>query len=205
MRYKRPLFKIFASTISVFAISSVLSFSLVPLPQGFASVIHRGEGSFHLQPGDRLEVTVYREEDLSGVYEIDPSGILAFPLLGEIDVNGLRMDELLDRLTWNLKKYLINPHVTVSRAEGTIKSISVLGHVKEPDIFDYSPGITLMRVISQAGGFMRSSNKRKIRIVRTVDGTKEVFVVNANDIINGKQNDPRVEPGDMIFIPESIF
>ncbi len=162
-------------------------------------------GSFQLQAGDRLEISVYREEDLSGIYEIDPAGTLTFPLIGEIKTAGLRVDELLERLTWNLKKYLVNPQVTISRAEATIKSISVLGQVKKPGAFDYTPGLTVMRVISQAGGFERTANKRKIRVVRMMDGKKETLMINGSAIINGDEDDTFVEPGDMIFVSEAIF
>ena len=162
-------------------------------------------GSFQLQAGDRLQVTVYREEDLSGIYEIDPAGALNFPLVGEMKASGLRVDELLDRLSWNLGKYLVNPQVSISRSETTIKSISVLGQVKKAGAFDYAPGLTVMRVISQAGGFERAANKRKIRVVRMVNGTKESIIVNGSAIINGDENDPAVEPGDMIFVSEAIF
>ena len=162
-------------------------------------------GSFQLQAGDRLEIAVYREEDLSGIYEIDPAGSLTFPLVGEMQVAGLRVDQLLERVGWNLRKYLINPQVSISRAETTIKSISVLGQVQKPGAFDYAPGLTVMRLISQAGGFERAASKRKIRIVRMVSGKKESIIVNGSAIINGDEDDPTVEPGDMIFVSEAIF
>ncbi len=172
-------------------------------PIAFAKV-EQGS-SFQLHAGDRLAIAVYREEDLSGVYEIDPAGALNFPLVGEMRVAGLRVDELLGRLNWNLRKYLVNPQVSVSRAETTIKSISVLGQVKNPGAFDYAPGLTVMRVISQAGGFDRAANKRKIRVVRIVSGKKESFMINGSAIINGEEDDPAVESGDMIFVSEAIF
>ena len=161
--------------------------------------------SFQLQTGNRLKVVVYRETDLSGVYEIDPSGKLTFPLIGEIQAAGLGIEKLREELTSRLKKYLVDPQVSVSRSEDTTKSISVLGHVMKPGIYDYAPGSTLMRLISTAGGFAESANKRKIKIVRMADGEKKVIVVNSSDIINGATNDLKLESGDIIFVPESIF
>lgn len=184
----------------------ILQYPAFPLLAGkIAFAKTEQSGSFQLQAGDRLEITVYREEDLSGVYEIDPAGSLTVPLVGEMHVAGLRVDELLERLKWNLKKYLVNPQVSISRAEATIKSISVLGQVKKPGAFDYDPGLTIMRLISRAGGFERAANKRKIRIVRMVNGKKESLIVNGAAIINGDEDDPAVEPGDMIFVSEAIF
>ncbi len=161
--------------------------------------------SFQIQPGGRLKITVYREQDLSGVYEVDPSGKLTFPLIGEIQVAGLRIGELRDKLISDLKKYLVNPQVGISRAEDAVKSISVLGHVAKPGTYDYAPGSTLMRLISAAGGFSESANKRKIKIVRAFDGKKKIIIVNGSDIINGEAADPPIEAGDIVFVPESIF
>lgn len=161
--------------------------------------------SFQLQTGNRLEIVVYREEDLSGVYEIDPSGNLTFPLIGEIQAAGLEVEKFREELNTRLKKYLVNPQISISRAEDTTKSISVLGHVTKPGIYDYAPGSTLMRLISAAGGFSESANKRKIKIVRLVSGEKKVILINSLNIINGSADDPKLESGDIIFIPESIF
>ncbi len=161
--------------------------------------------SYQLQSGNRLQILVYREEDLSGTYEIDPSGKLTFPLIGEIQASGLQIEKLREELTSRLKKYLIDPQVSISRAEDTTKSISVLGHVTKPGVYDYAPGSTLMRLVSTAGGFAESANKRKVKIVRLVNGEKTVIEVNTSDIMNGSIDDPKLQSGDMIFVPESIF
>lgn len=165
----------------------------------------REDSSYRVQPGDRLEIVVYREEDLSKIYEIDPAGQLNFPLIGAIDVKGLEIEELRKLLIANLKKFLTNPQVSISRSEGTIKSISVLGFVLKPGVYDYTPNSTAMRMISTAGGFKDGANKKKIKIVRMIKGKKEIIVVNAKNIINGNTDDPKIQPGDIIFVPESIF
>ncbi len=168
-------------------------------------VKEKNSEAFQLQFGNRLKVTVYREEDLSGVYEIDPSGNLNFPLIGEIHAAGLEIEKLRQELTSGLKKYLVDPQVAISRAEDTAQSISVLGHVSKPGVYDYAPGSTLMRLISTAGGFSESANKRKIKIVRMVGREKKMIIVNSLDIINGSVDDPKLESSDIIFVPESIF
>lgn len=161
--------------------------------------------SYRVQPGDLLDIKVFREADLTGAYQVDPKGELSFPLVGRISVQGSSLSELREQVTQGLRKYLVNPQVTISRTESTIKSISVLGHVKNAGRYDYSPGSSLMRVISEAGGFTPSANRKKIRIVRVEDGKKTSIIVNAVDIIDGKSDDRELEAGDMIFVPESIF
>lgn len=161
--------------------------------------------TYLLEPGTQLEITVYREEDLSGTYEIDPAGHLTFPLIGDLPAAGLEIEKLRLELTNRLKKYLVEPQVSISHSEGSVKSISILGHVMKPGVYDYGQGSTLMRLISSAGGFAESANKRKIKIVRMVDQEKRVIIVNGLDVINGEDDDPQIEPGDIIFVPESIF
>ncbi len=163
-------------------------------------------GSFRIQPGDRLTISIYREEDISGSYEIDPSGILAFPLIGEVKVSGLTPNEVRELLVNRLSEYLVRPQLSVRTEESAMKSISVLGNVNKPGTFNYLPGSTLMRLISDAGGFSRAADKKNIRIVRNPGSEeKQVIVVNSLDIINGHIEDPRLEPNDMVFVAESIF
>ncbi|OGW86572.1 MAG: hypothetical protein A3C35_08440 [Omnitrophica bacterium RIFCSPHIGHO2_02_FULL_46_11] len=163
------------------------------------------DSSYRVQPGDRLEITVYREEDLSKVYEVDPNGKLNFPLIGGIEVKDLSIEQLRNKLTENLKKFITDPQISISRSEGTIKSISVLGYVQKPGVYDYTPNSTLMRMISTAGGFKDGANKKKIKVVRIIKGKKEVIVINAKKIISGNADDPKIQPSDIIFVPESIF
>lgn len=161
--------------------------------------------SFQIQPGDRLEISVYREEDLSGIYEADPAGNINFPLIGEIQAANLKIETFREQLTSRLKEYLIDPQISISRAEGNIKSISILGRVDKPGVYDYVPGVTLMRLISTAGGFADSAQKKKIRIIRIVEGEKKVVEINSEDIMKKGEKDPDIKPGDIIFVPESIF
>lgn len=189
-------------------VSAILFVCLVGLPlreTGFAQIKTEEQSLDLLQPGERLQIIIYGEKDLSGVYKIDPRGNLVFPLIGKMPVGGLRIEELVGRLNWNLRKYLVDPQVNISKASANFQSITVLGHVKNPGNFDYQPGLTLIRLISQAGGFEAGANRRKIQILRIVNGKKQVIFANGSNIIKGKEDDPEVEAGDLISIPESIF
>ena len=191
--------------IVIVIISLFFCFSSIAMSNLFAAGGTQQQSSFQVQPGNRIEIVVYREDDLSGVYEIDPSGRLIFPLIGEIQVAGLEIEALRAELTSRLRKYLIDPQVSISRGEDAAKSISVLGHVEKPGTYDGAPGSTLMRLISTAGGFSESANKRKVKIIRMIEGKKKVIIINCLDIINGSKDDPPVGAEDIIFVPESIF
>lgn len=180
-------------------------FAALFVETGFAGVKTEEQSLSPLQAGERLQIAVYGEKDLSGVYRIDSRGNLVFPLVGKMPVGGLRIEELVERLNWNLKKYLVDPEVTISKASANFQAITVLGHVKNPGNFEYKPGLTLIRLISEAGGFETGANRQKIRILRVVNGRKRTLFANGSRIIKGKEDDPEVEPGDLISIPESIF
>src|SRR3989344_2789071 len=76
-----------------------------------AIAINEESNSFQLQPGDRLEITVYREADLSGVYEVDPAGRINFPLIGEIQAADLEIEQFREQLASRLKEYLVIPQI----------------------------------------------------------------------------------------------
>lgn len=189
----------------VFAILLVNRVAGGALPTSFAAVKANEQSLEPLQPGERLQIIVYGEKDLSGIYKVDPRGGLTFPLVGKMPVGGLRIDECTQRLNWNLRKYLVDPQVNVSKAAANFQSVAVLGHVKNPGNFEYKPGLTLIRLISQAGGFERGANRRKIRIIRLINDKKRVILSNGSKIMKGKEDDPEVEPGDLVSVPESIF
>lgn len=205
MRNKRSIFD--CLLLSLFVATSVFFYHSQAMAIADTDVEKEAtpSNSFQIQPGDRLEVSVYREEDLSSIYEVDPAGKINFPLIGEIQAADLKIETFREQLVSRLKEYLINPQISISRAEGNIKSISILGRVDKPGVYDYIPGSTLMRLISTAGGFADSAQKKKIRIIRIIGGERKVVEINSEDIMKKGEKDPDIKPGDIIFVPESIF
>ena len=87
-------------------------------------------------------------------------------------------------------------------------TVAILGQVKKPGNYEYTVGgepITLLEAVSLAGGFSEIANIKKIRVVRHVRGENVVIKANANNIINGKEEDIELEPGDVIHVMESLF
>lgn len=205
MRNKRSIFD--CLLLSLFVATSVFFYHSQAMAIADTDVEKEAtpSNSFQIQPGDRLEVSVYREEDLSSIYEVDPAGKINFPLIGEIQAADLKIETFREQLVSRLKEYLINPQISISRAEGNIKSISILGRVDKPGVYDYIPGSTLMRLISTAGGFADSAQKKKIRIIRIIGGERKIVEINSEDIMKKGEKDPDIKPGDIIFVPESIF
>jgi polysaccharide biosynthesis/export protein len=95
--------------------------------------------------------------------------------------------------------------INVPSFEIDLNGVAVLGQVKKTGIYEATDGLTLVRVITKAGGFSGTAQKNKVRVVRLEDGKRSVYIYNSNQIIAGRQEDPSVKAGDMIYVPESLF
>ena len=129
---------------------------------------------------------------------ISGEGNITFPLLGSVQVVGLTTQQISEKLTAALADgYLVTPQVNVFIEEFRVQNVFISGQVKKPDAYQYELDMTLIKVITLAGGFTDLAAKSKVRIVRTVDG-KEIT-------INKTKMDEPIRPGDVIIIPESFF
>lgn len=167
-----------------------------------------------IAPGDVLHINVYKEPDLSGVYEVNEHGFIKYPLIGQIKAAGCTRYELESTITQLLQKdYLYNPLVNISfRSSGEAadykKQVMVLGCVKSPGTYTFSSGerITLMKALSASGGFTSLAAQNDTRIIRaSAGGEKKAINPRVDRILKGKQIDIELEPGDLIFVPERIF
>jgi protein involved in polysaccharide export with SLBB domain len=159
-------------------------------PQGAS-----GQVAYRLTVGDHLRVTVYGHEDLSGEFDIDGTGNLSLPLIGDVRAAGLTANELEAAITDQLRPdYLKNPRVSAELTD--YRPFYIFGEVKSPGSYPYTSGMTVISSIAVAGGFTYRARKNRIRIVRGA-GDAQVKL-EAND-------DTPILPGDVIEIPERFF
>ncbi len=157
-----------------------------------------------IRAGDKLNVQVYREKDQSGTFIVYPSGMMNYPLLGEIYVDGLTLEELKKFLTESLGKYFISPQVQIDFEESPNKSVSMLGQVGKPGNYLLTPNLTLVRLISQVGGFTLNANTSAVKVVRKAkSGKKKYMDVDVQKIMEGKAEDFELLPGDMIYVDQT--
>ncbi|MFA6637163.1 MAG: polysaccharide biosynthesis/export family protein [Candidatus Omnitrophota bacterium] len=164
---------------------------------------------YRIGPENVLQIDVYygRDRELSRKVRVSSRGRINFPLLGEVEAAGITVAELEQRLTELLDRdYLVNPQVSVFIEK--YSTVSILGQVKEPGSFEIKGRLSLIELISLAGGFTKIASTNDVRIIRTTsDGTKSTIRVRANDIINRgrEEDDIPLEPGDIVTVPESFF
>jgi polysaccharide export outer membrane protein len=152
-------------------------------------------GPYRLDSGDRLRIVVYDQPTLTNLYEVDQSGQLNFPLIGDVAVRDATVDEVAQRIEAKLATaYLREPDVTVEVAN--YRPFFVLGEVGNPGQYAYVPGITAETAIAVAGGFTERANKRVVRVSRTVSGKLYESLIRVTETIR---------PGDTVYVPEGLF
>lgn len=159
-----------------------------------------------LATNDLLEVRVYQEADLSGVYRVAPDGRIDFPLCGKVSVGGLTASQAADAITECLKAgFVRRPQVSVLVKEFNSKKVFVFGEVAKPGSYAFEEGMTIIHAISQAGGLSRSASKNNVNVTRVVEGRELKLPVKVEDIVVGRAKNFLLVPGDIIFVPESFL
>ena len=163
-------------------------------------------GGSTLGSGDLLEVKVFGEEDLSGAYRISPDGSIDFPLCGKVPLSGKTQGQAADALTGCLAtRYLKHPQVSVLLREYNSKKVFVFGEVQRPGTFPFDSDMSIIQAVTLAGGFTRSAAKNSISVTRIIDGQERKIRVPVEDIGTGKERNFQLQPGDIVFVPESFF
>ena len=150
---------------------------------------------YKLGSGDKIRVTVFGHEDLSGEFEVDGSGNVSLPLIRNIKAEGLTPRELeqvvADRLS---PDYLVNPRVSVEVLN--YRPFYIYGEVTKPGSFPYVNGMTVINAVAMAGGFTYRARTSKVRIIRATDPSRTP---------QDADKDTPVMPGDVIEVPERYF
>lgn len=172
--------------------------------------VNKSKTDYKINSADLLEITVYREEDLTRTARISQNGTISFPLVGIIHLGGKSTTEAGQALAKKLGEYLVNPQVTIFVKEYGNKQIYVLGEVKNPGSFELptETQLTVLEAISKAGGFSPIAAKDRTKVIRTNDdGKNESLIIDVSAITTKgeKHKDIALKPNDVIYIPQSFF
>lgn len=157
--------------------------------------------------GDKINIQVYNEKELSGIYQVSPEGYITFPFIGEIKVDGLNIFTLAMKISSKLKEgYIKDPNVTVLVEEFVSKRIFVLGQVKKSGSFPIRRRMSVIEAISLAGGFTNLADLSNVVVTRKGnDGKEKRFVVDIKSIVNGAKENFYLDAGDIVFVGERFF
>jgi polysaccharide export outer membrane protein len=156
--------------------------------------------------GDVLEIRVYGEKDLTGLYRVEADGSIVFPHIGKVKVAGKSPPVIGFRIARQLRAgYLRNPQVTVFVKEYNSKKITVFGQVKKPGTFNYTDNMTIIQAITEAGGFTDLADQDSTIVTRFEDGRKHRIRVLVKSIGEGRAQNFVVRPGDVIWVPRTLM
>ncbi len=157
-----------------------------------------------LGPADVFEVRVYGEPELNNTYRVSPEGSIDFPLIGRVPVKGLTAGQVAEAIRGRLQSFIKQPQVNVFVKEINSKKVTIYGQVHHPGSFNFVESMTLVQVISSAGGLTAMAARDRIRVTRVRDGKSDSSTVNLRDVSEGKSTF-YLQPGDEIFVPERVF
>ena len=176
-----------------------------------ASAAAPANGTHVLQAGDEIDVQVYREPELSGLFKLSAAGEIRHSLIGVVPLAGQTVEAAEADITWRLAKdYLVNPRVIVKLAATQGSQVVVLGEVKKPGVYPLPFGekMTLLQASAGAGGFTDLASPDRVSLVRRLpDGGQTTLKIRVSDLLGGKGKQPDVplEPNDVIMIPQVFF
>jgi polysaccharide export outer membrane protein len=154
-----------------------------------------GESSeYILGIGDRVRVTVFGEDDLSGDLEISSTGMISMPLVGEIKAAGTSISKLKSTIREKLLDgYMKDPKVTLEVLN--YRPFFIIGEVMKPGSYNYVNGMTVINAVALAGGYTYRADKDGPKLKRGGQNSPEENV----------KEDTLVGPGDVVIITERFF
>jgi polysaccharide biosynthesis/export protein len=148
---------------------------------------------YKIAPLDTLKIRVFQVADLSGDYEVDLTGRVALPLIGNVKAIDMTTSELDERITQLLsEKYLQHPDVTVGVKESSTRAVTVDGSVRQPGMYPVRGQLTLMQVVAMARGTDEAANPHRVAIFRQIQGQRMAAAFDLVSIRRGQMDDPRV-------------
>ncbi len=159
--------------------------------------------SYIIGPEDVLDISVWKEPDVSRVVPVRPDGRISLPLINDVPAAGMSPQQLASAVTEKLRKYLNEPQVTVIVTQINSQRVFVVGEVLRAGAFPLIPGMTVLQALSSAGGFTTFADVKKIHVMRLQNGKHVELPFNYRDVLKGDnpEQNIKLEPGDTVVVP----
>jgi polysaccharide export outer membrane protein len=194
------------SVAALLALGGVPSVALAAsLPPPDAVTHFNAAADYRIGPQDMLDINVSQVEELSKPVQVDSSGKVLLPLVGQIQAAGRTPTELSGDIAEALKKhYMKDPQVVVSVKEAQSQKITVDGAVGQPGMYPLNGPTTLIQAVSMArGADPKLANPHRVAIFRTIDGQRRSAFYDLTQIRSGRADDPQVYGSDIIVVDTS--
>src|SRR5262245_25129554 len=142
---------------------------------------------------DVLSIVFWRDKELTADVTVRPDGKISLPLLNDVQASGLTPAQLKDRIVEESKKYVEDPNVTVVVKEIRSRKVYITGEVRKSGPFLLTGTMTVLQMISIAGGLADYAKPEKISVVRVENGKPVSFRFNYKEVIEGKKLSQNIE------------
>ncbi len=175
----------------VFLVAFCLLAVLAPKARGAAE----DTADYVLGHGDRIRITVFGHDDLTGEYLLSETDTVSLPLVGVLDFDGATLGEAQRIVVDALKPdYLVDPRVSVEVLE--YRPFYIIGEVNDPGAYPYVNGMTVIEAVALGGGFSYRARTNRVMVIRATDETRTENEIDVND---------KVLPGDVVRVAERLF
>ena len=164
------------------------------------------EASYRLNPGDILNISVWKEEGMQQETLVLPDGMISFPLAGHLMAAGKTPLEIQDSLVARIREFIPDPQITVTVMQTRGNKVYVVGQVNNPGEFPVSHRIDVMQALSLARGLTPFGDENDIRILRRdrATGKEQSLPFDYSAVKNGEKLESNIllESGDVVVVPD---
>lgn len=169
------------------------------------------EGDYRIGVDDRVQVTVWRNPELSVTAPVRPDGKISVPIIGDVEAGGRTPSEVAEIIRGKLSAYIREPNVAVImtelRSHEFLSRVRVTGAVRTPRSMPHRQGMSVLDAVLEAGGVNDFASPNRTRLYRKVKDKVEVVEIELGDILKKGRLESNVllRPGDVITVPERLF
>lgn len=169
------------------------------------------ESDYRIGVDDRLQITVWRNPELSTTVPVRPDGKISAPLIGDVQVGGKTPAQVAVIIKEKLSAYIREPNVAVIltelRSHEFLSRVRVTGAVRTPRSMPYRPGMTVLDAVLEAGGINDFASPNRSKLYRKGKTNTDVLEISLADILSkGKlESNYGLRPGDVVTVPERLF
>ncbi len=159
--------------------------------------------SYLIQPGDILQISVWKEKDMDREVLVRPDGGLTFPLAGDIQATNKTMEQVRKEIVTKLTRYIPDPVVTVAAKQAMGNKVYVVGKVNRPGEYIASRYVDVMQAIGMAGGLNPFAAANDIVILRRTNGIERAIPFKYGQVEDGRKLKQNIllQSGDVVVVP----
>jgi polysaccharide export outer membrane protein len=189
--------------------------SAQPAPQPQAQTAEEDTGNEYLVGiGDTLQISVWENEDLNKTVKVRPDGRISFPLIDEVQAEGITIARLDAEITGRLREYVRYPDVSIALQEIGGQRVIVLGEVRSPGVYSLGENRSILEMVALAGGFTPNAVLKSVVVVKGGLAQPQAIRLDLNKYLNKGMfvrdrdrftDNIILEPRDIVYVPKKFI